>query len=420
MLAYVAMNRFDSIIVNARLCTLSEDSGYGLVESGAVASRDGRIAYVGPASALADRATLEGASVFDAGGGLLTPALIDCHTHLVFAGDRSGEFEQRLAGRAYSEIAQAGGGILGTVDAVRATSEDELLAQSLPRARALMASGVATLEIKSGYGLDLDSELKLLRVARRIGSELAIDVRTTLLAAHAVPREFAGRADDYVDEICQRMLPAVVDSGLADAVDAFCEGIGFSADQVQRVFRRARELGLPVKLHADQLSNLGGAALCASFSGLSADHLEYTDEDGVRAMARAGTVAVLLPGAFFCLNETRKPPVALFRETGVTMAIATDCNPGTSPLVSMTLAMGLACASFRLTPEEALRGATVNAARALGVSDRGRLAVGQRADLALWDARHPAQLSYWLGGTPLRGLWLQGQRSPTNPIRPVA
>lgn len=405
------MRRYDHLLLDARLCTLSGDAGYGLIEDGAIGWREGRIAFAGPATQLPDAPEALSTQVTSAGGALATPALIDCHTHLVFAGERSGEFEQRLLGRSYAEIARAGGGILATVAATRAADEAELLAQSLPRARALRADGVATLEIKSGYGLDLENELKMLRVARRIGAELGLDVRTSFLGAHALPPEFAGRADAYIEEICERMLPAVAASGLADAVDGFCESIGFTPAQTRQVFARARELGLPVKLHADQLSDLGGAALCAEFAGLSADHLEYADEAGVRAMAAAGTVAVLLPGAFVCLGETRVPPIAVLREHGVAIAVATDCNPGSSPLLSLRLAMALACTEFKLTPEEALRGATVNAARALGLDDRGRLQPGLRADLALWDVRHPAELCYWLGGQPLRHLWVEGRRA---------
>lgn len=405
------MSDHDCLIHNARLCTLTGDSGYGLIDNGAIALRDGMITALGPACGELDPNTTTARTRIDAGAGLLTPALIDCHTHLVFAGRRSHEFEHRLAGRSYAEIAAAGGGILGTVASVRAASEEQLLAESLPRAGALLHDGVATIEIKSGYGLDLDSELKMLRVARRIAPELGIEVRTSFLGAHALPAEFAGRSDDYIEHLCRIMLPAIAESGLADAVDAFCEGIGFTPDQVARLFARARQLGLPVKLHADQLSDLGGAALAARFDGLSADHLEYTDSDGVAAMAQTGTVAVLLPGAFVCLAETRKPPIAAMRSHGVAMAVASDCNPGSSPLLSLRLAMALACVQFGLTPSEALRGATVNAARALGLNDRGRLAPGLRADLALWRLSEPAELSYWLGGSPLEGLWIGGRHA---------
>jgi imidazolonepropionase len=327
----------------------------------------------------------------------ITPALVDCHTHLVFGGDRAVEAERRLQGVSYEAIAREGGGILSTVRATRALDETGLLAASLPRARALLADGVGTVEIKSGYGLDFDSERRMLRVARAIGAQLGTTVRTTFLGAHALPPEFAGRADDYVDAACT-WLGELHAEGLVDAVDAFCEGIGFSPAQTRRMFEAARALGLPVKLHADQLSDLQGAALVAEFGGLSADHIEHTDEAAVRAMAAAGTVAVLLPGAFHFLRETKLPPLAALRAHGVPMAVATDLNPGTAPLLSQRLAMAMACTHFRLTPEEALRGATVHGARALGLHDRGRLAVGLRADFVEWDVGHPAELCYWLGG----------------------
>ena len=389
--------RWDGLLVNARLVTLAGDAGYGVIEDGALGWHDGMIVFAGcrtdlpaPPASLADERV-------DAQGEWITPGLIDCHTHVVFGGDRAGEFEQRLQGASYEDIARSGGGIVSTVRATRAASEDDLFAQSLPRARALRDDGVTTLEIKSGYGLDFDNERKMLRVARRIGDALGIRVRTTYLGAHALPPEFAGRADDYIDAVC-RWLPALHAEGLVDAVDAFCERIGFTAAQTQRVFEVARALGIPVKLHADQLSDGGGAALVAGFAGLSADHVEYTSEAGVAAMKQAGSVAVLLPGAFHVLRETKLPPLDAFRAHGVPMAVATDCNPGTSPLQSLRLAMSLACTHFRLTPEEALRGATVHAARALGLEDRGRLVVGQRADFVRWRIGQPAQLAYWLGG----------------------
>ena len=389
--------RWDGLLVNARLVTLAGDAGYGVIEDGALGWHDGMIVFAGhrtdlpaPPASLADERV-------DAQGEWVTPGLIDCHTHVVFGGDRAGEFEQRLQGASYEDIARSGGGIVSTVRATRAASEDDLFAQSLPRARALRDDGVTTLEIKSGYGLDFDNERKMLRVARRIGDALGIRVRTTYLGAHALPPEFAGRADDYIDAVC-RWLPALHAEGLVDAVDAFCERIGFTAAQTQRVFEAARALGIPVKLHADQLSDGGGAALVAGFAGLSADHVEYTSEAGVAALKQAGSVAVLLPGAFHVLRETKLPPLDAFRAHGVPMAVATDCNPGTSPLQSLRLAMSLACTHFRLTPEEALRGATVHAARALGLEDRGRLVVGQRADFVRWRIGQPAQLAYWLGG----------------------
>jgi len=401
--------RWDTLLTDARLATLAGDTGYGLVEDGAVAWKDGLITYAGPASDLPGaRAEIAG-TVESAHGALVTPGLVDCHTHLVFAGDRAREFEMRLQGASYEAIAKAGGGILSTVRATRAASEDALLAASLPRAQALLRDGVTTLEIKSGYGLDTATEIRMLRVARRIGAELGVGVRTTFLGAHALPPEFAGRADDYIDHVCRDMLPAVAAEGLADAVDAFCEGIGFSLEQTRHVFDAARAHGLPVKLHAEQLSLLGGAAMAAGHGALSADHLEWITDGCARAMAAAGTVAVLLPGAFVCLRETKLPPIDSLRAHGVPLAVATDCNPGTSPLLSLRVAMALACSQFRLTPEEALRGTTVNAAHALGLRDRGRLAVGQRADIVVWNADEPAELSYWLSGRPPRHVYLGGR-----------
>ncbi len=400
---------WDGLALGATLATLDADSGYGLVEDGALGWRDGTIVYAGPRTALpADPNSLSGA-VIDLGGGLVTPGLVDCHTHLVFAGNRAGEFEQRLKGASYEEIAHAGGGIVSSVKAVREAGEDQLLAQSLPRARALVADGVTTLEIKSGYGLDFDSERRMLRAARRVGEELGVQVRATYLAAHALPPEFKERPDAYIDAVVE-WLPRLHEEGLVDAVDAFAETIGFSIEQTRRVFEAARALGLPVKLHADQLSDGGGAGLVAQFDGLSADHVEYTSEAGVQAMAEAGTVAVLLPGAFHVLRETRLPPLDAFRAHGVPMAVATDCNPGTAPLLSLRQAMQLACTLFRLTPEEALRGATVNAARALGMDDRGVLRPGMRADFVHWNVGQPAELCYWLGGQLAASVHANGRR----------
>lgn len=398
-------HRWDLLLTHATLATLDGEAPFGLLEDAAMACADGRIAWLGPMRALPKDATATRSE--DLQGRLLTPGLVDCHTHLVFAGNRAHEFDMRLNGASYEQIARAGGGIRSSVAAVRQADEDELLRQSLPRARALLDDGVTTLEIKSGYGLDLDNERKMLCVARRIGQLLGITVRTTYLAAHALPPEYRDDADGYVDALID-WLPQLHAEGLVDAADAFCESIGFSPAQTRRVFEAARALDLPVKLHADQLSDLGGAALAAEFDGLSADHVEYTGEDGVRAMAARGTVAVLLPGAFHVLRETRLPPIALLREHGVPMAVATDCNPGTSPLLSLRQAMQLACTHFRLTPEEALRGATVNAARALGLADRGVLRLGLRADLVAWEVAHPAELCYWLGGRLAARVYMAG------------
>ncbi len=404
----MSTDRWDGVICGATLCTLQDDAGYGLIADGALGWKDGRIVHAGPRDALPDAPAALAHEVIDSTG-LITPGLIDCHTHLVFAGNRAGEFEMRLQGASYEAIAQAGGGILSTVRAVRAASEAELRHQSLPRAQALLRDGVTTLEIKSGYGLDRDNEAKLLRVARGIGKTLGIGVRTTYLAAHALPPEFADRPDAYIDAAID-WLPGLLDQGLVDAVDAFCEHIGFSRAQTRRMFEAARALGLPVKLHADQLSDSEGAALVAGFGGLSADHIEHATLAGVQAMAEAGTVAVLLPGAFHVLRETRLPPLDALREHGVPMAVATDCNPGTSPLLSLRQAMQLACTHFRLTPEEALRGATVHAARALGLRDRGRLQAGLRADFVHWRLQSPAELCYWLGGMPAQAVYAAGQR----------
>jgi imidazolonepropionase len=400
---------WDGLAIGVSLATLEGDAGYGAIADGALGWRDGLLTYVGPRAGLpGDPATLA-REVVELDGGWITPGLVDCHTHAVFAGDRAGEFELRLQGASYEAIARAGGGILSTVRAVRAASEDELLAQSLPRARSLLRDGVTTLEIKSGYGLDYDNERKMLRVARRIGTELGITVRTTFLGAHALPPEFANDASGYIAAAVE-WLVALHEEGMVDAVDAFCEGIGFTPAQTRRMFEAAAALKLPVKLHADQLSDLGGAGLVAEYRGLSADHVEHASEASVRAMAAAGTVAVLLPGAFHVLRETKLPPLDLLRAHGVPMAVATDCNPGTSPLLSLRQAMQLACTHFRLTPEEALRGATVHAARALGCDDRGMLRVGMRADFVHWRIGQPAELGYWLGGALADAVFAGGQR----------
>ncbi len=411
------MPDWDLLLTDASIATLSGDMpGYGEISNAALAVADGRIAWVGPE---ADLPSGTAAMTRSVAGRWLTPALIDCHTHLVFAGERSGEFEQRLNGASYEEIALAGGGILSTVRATRDASPDELLAAALPRVQALLAEGVATVEIKSGYGLDVDNELKMLNVARRLGKSSGISVCTTLLAAHAVPAEFEGKADDYVDLICDELLPEVAVRRLADAVDAYCESIAFGAPQIAKVFRSAKELDIPVKLHADQLSDGGGAELAAHFGALSADHLEYTSASGVEAMAKAGTVAVLLPGAFLTLGETQHPQVAALRSNGVPIAIASDCNPGTSPICSLRTAMMLASRLFGLTPLECLAGATREAARALGLAhDRGTLEAGKRADIAVWDIGHPRELAYWLGTPQLAELLLADTMEGGQTTRP--
>ena len=399
------------ILCNTTLACLDDaDRGYALVADGAVVIDGDHIAWCGPADALptayADYPRT------DLGGRLTTPALIDCHTHLVFGGNRAREFEERLSGVPYAEIARRGGGINATVNATRSSTEDDLLAGALQRADALIAEGVATLEIKSGYGLDTETELKMLRVARRLADARRISVQTSFLGAHAVPPEYAGNADGYIDQCCLPALEAAVATGLVDAVDGFCEGIAFSVDQIERVFQRAAALGLPVKLHAEQLSDLGGAALAARYQALSADHLEYLSADGIAAMQQSGTVAVLLPGAFYTLRETRHPPVQALRNAGVPIAIATDCNPGSSPLTSPLLALNMACTLFGLTPLEALLGMTRNAARALGLDDRGVIAAGARADLAVWDVETPAELAYRIGYNPLSERYVAGRSEP--------
>ncbi len=398
----------DLLLTNLRIATMAGPD-YGVIENAAIAIEDGRIAWLGP---LADLPDVEATERRSLDGRWVTPALIDCHTHLVFAGDRSGEFEQRLRGASYEEIARAGGGIMSTVKATRDASADELYSAALPRVLALQAEGVGTIEIKSGYGLNIESELKMLSVARQLGEATSATIRTTLLAAHTVPPEFANDADGYVDLICNELLPEVVAGHLADAVDAYCETIAFSTDQVARVFARAAELGLPVKLHADQLSDGGGAALAAEFGALSADHLEYASADGIRSMARAGAVAVLLPGAFLTLGETQLPPIDALRAARVPIAVASDCNPGTSPICSIRNAMMLGARLFRLTPEECLAGATREAARALGLEDRGTLEVGKRADLAVWEISHPRELAYWIGTPQLAELVTGGHTTP--------
>ncbi|CAO3436859.1 imidazolonepropionase [Azospirillum doebereinerae] len=404
---------WDSLWVDLSVATMADAEGYGAIPDAAIGVKDGRIVFVGPRASLPGPMESLAAHVHSGGGGWMTPGLIDCHTHLVYGGNRAREFEMRLEGATYEEIARAGGGIVSTVAATRAADEDALLAATLPRLDSLLADGVTTVEVKSGYGLDTASETRLLRVARRLGEVRPVDVRTTFLGAHALPPEFKGDAEGYIDLVCTEMLPAVAGAGLADAVDAFCENIAFSVAQTRRVFETARSLGLPVKLHAEQLSNLGGAHLVAEFGGLSADHVEHLDEAGAMAMAQAGTVAVLLPGAFYALRETQAPPVELLRRHGVPMALSTDNNPGTSPVCSLLLMLSMGCTFFRLTPAEALAGVTRHAARALGLADRGVIAPGMRADLALWGIDHPAELSYAIGLNPCRAVVNAGiKRAP--------
>lgn len=394
---------FDTLVTGARIATLGVSDDYGLINDAVIGIVDGRIAYLGPRST-----ELTSSELVDAEGRLLTPALVDCHTHLVFAGERLADFERRLQGDRYAEIAADGGGIKRTMAATRKATEDELFDLAVPRALWLMRSGVATIEIKSGYGLAVDSELRMLRVARRLGEALPVTVSTSLLGAHAVPPEFTEDPDGYVDLVCEEMIPRAAAEGLADAIDAFCESIAFSPQQVERIFAAAAAAGLPVRLHADQLSDLGGAELAASHGALSADHLEHTTAAGLEALAAAGTVAVLIPGAATFLDESQRPPIAAMRRAGVRMAVASDLNPGSAPLGSMQLAMALAATRFGLTPAEALHGATRHAAAALGMADRGEVRLGQRADLALWDVEDPAALSYWFGAPLLSQLWIEG------------
>ena len=393
------MFKWDILIINAKLATMSDGANsYGMIENGAIAITNEEIQWVGSSSSLNKIPNELAKEVIDAQRNLVTPGLIDCHTHLVFAGNRSDEFEQRLNGVSYEEIAKQGGGILSTVRATREASFDELYQQSLPRFQALMNEGVTTIEIKSGYGLNLDSEIKMLQVAKKLGEDYQVQVKTTLLAAHAVPSEYKGNADGYIDLICSEIIPKVASLKLADCVDAFCEGIGFSYEQTKKVFDAAVRWGLPVKLHADQLSDLNGAALVAEYSGLSADHVEYTNSKSVKAMSKSGTVAVLLPYAFYILKETKLPPIEDFRKYNVPMAVSTDCNPGTAPSSSLLTTMNKACVEFSLTPVEVLAGVTVHAAMALGVEDEvGSIEVGKKANLVLWNCQNPADLCYWQG-----------------------
>lgn len=399
----------DRLWRNARLATMAAGRAepYGAIDNGVVAARDGRIVFAG---AQADAPRFDTSETVDCGGRWITPGLIDCHTHLVYGGDRAHEFELRLQGASYEKIARAGGGILSTVTATRAASEAALFASADRRLSALIAEGVTTVEIKSGYGLEIAAETKCLRVARRLGRERPVGVRTTFLGAHAIPPEFKGRSGDYVDLVAGPMLDAVATDGLADAVDVFCEGIAFSPEETARIFAAAKARGLAVKIHAEQLSNLGGAKLAAEMEALSADHLEYLDEAGVVAMAKAGTVAVILPGAFYFLRETQKPPIELLRRHGVPIALATDANPGSSPLTSPLLVLNMACTLFRLTPEEALAGLTRHAAQALGLQDEiGTLEAGKACDLAIWDIERPAELAYRIGFNPLHARIWNGQ-----------
>ncbi|RWQ34020.1 MAG: imidazolonepropionase [Mesorhizobium sp.] len=395
---------------NARLATMVESAtGLGIVEHGAIAARDGLIVYAGPEADM-PAALFQDSEIVDCEGRWITPGLIDCHTHLVHAGNRANEFEMRLAGATYEEVAKAGGGIVSSVRALRAAREDELVAQSLPRLDALIAEGVTTIEIKSGYGLDLENEKKSLRAARLLGEHRPVTVRTSFLGAHALPPEAKGDKEAFIDLVAKEILPAVAAEGLADAVDGFCEGIAFSPEQISRVFDAAKAAGLPVKLHADQLSNLHGAELAARYGALSADHLEYTDDAGAAAMAKVGTVATILPGAYYFIRETKKPPIGLFRQHGVKMAVATDNNPGTSPLTSLLLTMNMAATLFGLTVDECLTGVTREAARALGLlGQTGTLEAGKSADLAIWNIERPAELVYRMGFNPLHARIWRGQ-----------
>ncbi|AWL10658.1 Imidazolonepropionase [Saliniradius amylolyticus] len=396
-------------IVNVHLATMNPKHGaYGAIKNGALVANKGKIVWLGKERDLP--ADYRNIGPIDGQGQWLLPGLIDCHTHLVFGGNRADEFEQRLQGVSYADIAKAGGGIRRTVQATREASENELLSLALERAQTLIDQGVTTVEIKSGYGLDTDTELKMLKVARKVGEKLPIRVKTTFLGAHALPPEFDGNPDGYIELVCNEMLPEVAKHNLADAVDVFCESIGFSREQTQRVFEKAKALGLPVKLHAEQLSNLGGSTLAAEYQGLSVDHIEYLDEAGVKAISQSGTVATLLPGAFYFLKETQKPPVDLLRQYDVPMAIATDFNPGSSPLCQLQLMLNMACTLFALTPEEALKGVTLNAAKALGLDDQvGSLELGKAADMVLMAIDHPNQLAYNFGVNPVKSRWLRSK-----------
>ena len=394
------------LLANAKLATLQNNDEFGIIDDGVIVLDGAHIAWVGGAIELPD--TYRDQETRDLGGRLVTPALIDCHTHVVFGGNRAVEFELRLNGASYQEVAQAGGGIVSTVTATRAASEDELLADALIRIDAMIAEGVTFIEVKSGYGLDRETELKMLRVARRIAKVRPIEVKTSFLGAHAVPAEYAGRADAYIEDVCIPTLRVAHTEGLVDAVDGFCEGIAFDTKQIARIFTVAKELGLPVKLHAEQLSNIGGTQLAAQYGALSADHVEYATDADAKALAEASTVAVVLPGAYYTLRETQAPPIQAFRNHGVPMALATDCNPGSSPLTSALLTMNMACTLFRMTPLEALLGMTAHAAKALGELNRGRITATAPADLCVWDVEHPAELSYRIGFNPLHSRIFKG------------
>ena len=394
------------LLTNAKLATLQNNDEFGIIDDGVIVLDGAHIAWVGGAIELPD--TYRDQEIRDLGGRLVTPALIDCHTHVVFGGNRAVEFELRLNGASYQEVAQAGGGIVSTVTATRAASEDELLADALIRIDAMIAEGVTFIEVKSGYGLDRETELKMLRVARRIAKVRPIEVKTSFLGAHAVPAEYAGRADAYIEDVCIPTLRVAHTEGLVDAVDGFCEGIAFDTKQIARIFTVAKELGLPVKLHAEQLSNIGGTQLAAQYGALSADHVEYATDADAKALAAASTVAVVLPGAYYTLRETQAPPIQAFRNHGVPMALATDCNPGSSPLTSALLTMNMACTLFRMTPLEALLGMTAHAAKALGELNRGRITATAPADLCVWDVEHPAELSYRIGFNPLHSRIFKG------------
>jgi imidazolonepropionase len=391
---------------NTCIVTLASNDSFGLISGGAIALEGQKIAWVGPTNDLPYR--YRTGEIVDLEGRLMTPALIDCHSHIVFGGNRAAEFEQRLNGTTYEEIAKAGGGIVSTVIDTRAASESALLEDALLRVDALIAEGVSTVEVKSGYGLDIETELKMLRVARQIATRRPVKIKTSFLGAHATPAEYIGRADRYIDDVCIPALRAAHTEGLVDAVDGFCEGIAFNVDQISRVFDVAVELGLPVKLHAEQLSNMGGTQLAARYAALSADHVEYATDTDARALAGAGSVAVVLPGAFYTLRETQAPPIQTFRNHGVPIALATDCNPGSSPLASVLLVMNMACTLFRMTPLEALLGVTAHAAQALGDAQSGRIIAGHSADLCVWNAAHPAELAYRIGFNPLHSRIFKG------------